>query len=703
MPDNRMEVEMPDGSVIDAPVGTPKAAIQARWELSRLQTAREQAATKATADRAAKAPGKTWLFDATSPELDAIDNEISKRKDIVAKAKADTGGFFDKAKYYAEQGASAVARGLLQLPAMAASAGMATDPQRYSNLSSGQPLADVGKLGRQPQTAGERYAARAIEGATGAVAGPMSAGTAPIRAGLTGAASSVGSEAAADVLGDNPVTRILGGVLGGGMASLATAPKTTRADLVREATQGSTEQELRDAQALMRESRTAGVPLNLSQAMPKGSNIDEMVAALAQNRAGKMTAETLHNQPGVTSTGVGLEISQLPGKVLTPQEAANNVQEATTKVIKDVKAARTSLTSPLYNAGGDLGASAPKEFGNTIDRFVNSAGVSPKVAQQALALKEELLASSANGQPRTQATDIKAAIDSFRGGIKNTLNPLDPKEQGQMKFLVDRLYQQLGTKSIPVAAGNAIYSQVSENVVDPLKKSVVGRLAGTAGAQADKEAVVSRLNSVFDNGTLPGAKSSDILTLEKSLRNSGQAEVFQDAAKTWLTNKLATATKTQGGRLAENTAGNLEAAFVKDPKAQQGLRDTLVALARSQGLPDASLLNGMQNMMKYVSAAARRPGPVAGTSPQQLEEASRSRIFGGIGNFSMMQPVRQPFKAIDDALNHDAYSFMDKLLNTPEGVDVLIKMGKEPTISKTTAQSLATVVGTAAGAEAGQK
>lgn len=698
-------VQMPDGSHVDLPDNPSpelKKAVQAKVELQGLQAQRERVFATATKARDTARPGQHWLFDATSPELDAIDGEISKRKDVIAKAKAETGGFVDKAKYYAGQGASAIARGLLQLPAMAASAGMATDPQRYANHSSGEPLADVGKLGMQPQTTGEKYTARAIEGAAGALTSPASAGAGLLRNMTTSAISSMSSEATADIFGDNPITRILGGVLGGGLTSLAMAPKTTRADLVREATQGSTEAQLRDAQALMRESKAAGVPLNLSQAMPKGSNIDEMVSALAQNRAGKMTAETLHNQPGVTSTGVGLEISQLPGKVLTPQEAANSVQEATTKVIKDVKAARTNLTSPLYNAGGDLGMSAPKEFGNTIDRFVNSAGVSPKVAQQALALKEELLASSANGKPRTQATDIKAAIDSFRGGIKNTLNPLDPKEQGQMKFLVDRLYQQLGTKSIPVAAGNAIYSQVSENVVDPLKKSVVGRLAGTAGAQADKEAVVSRLNSVFDNGTLPGAKSSDILTLEKSLRNSGQAEVFQDAAKTWLANKLATATKTQGGRLAEHTAGNLEAAFVKDPKAQQGLRDTLVALARSQGLPDASLLNGMQNMMKYVSAAARRPGPVAGTSPQQLEEASRSRIFGGIGNFSMMQPIRQPFKAIDEALNHDAYSFMDKLLNTPEGVDVLIKMGKEPTVSKTTAQSLATVVGTAAGAEAGK-
>jgi len=695
-------VQMPDGSKIDLPDNPSpelRQAVQAKVELMGLQSQRKQVFESATK---ARGPGR-WLFDATSPELDALDAEISKRQDVIAKAKAETGGFVDKAKYYAGQGASAIARGLLQLPAMAASAGMATDPQRYSAHSSGEPLADVGKLGMQPQTTGEKYAARGIEGAAGALTSPASAGAGLLRNMTTSAISSMSSEAAADIFGDNPITRIFGGLLGGGLTSAAMAPKTTRADLVREATQGSTEAQLRDAQALMRESKAAGVPLNLSQAMPKGSNIDEMVRALAQNRAGKMTAETLHNQPGVTSTGAGLEISQLPGKVLTPQEAANNVQGATTKVIQDVKQARTNLTSPLYNAGGDLGVSAPKEFGNTIDRFVNSAGVSPKVAQQALALKEELLKSSANGAPRTQATDIKAAIDSFRGGIKNTLNPLDPKEQGQMKFLVDRLYQQLGTKSIPVAAANTIYSQVSQNVVDPLKKSVVGRLAGTAGAQADKEAVVSRLNSVFDNGTLPGAKSSDILTLEKSLRNSGQAEVFQDAAKTWLANKLATATKQQGGRLSEHTAGNLEAAFVKDPKAQQGLRDTLVALARSQGLPDASFLNGVQNMMKYVSAAARRPGPVAGTSPQQLEEASRSRIFGGIGNFSMMQPVRQPFKAIDDALNHDAYSFMDKLLNTPEGVDVLIKMGKEPTVSKTTAQSLATVVGTATGAEAGKK
>ena len=695
-------VQMPDGSKIDLPDNPSpelRQAVQAKAELIGLQSQRKQVFESATK---ARGPGR-WLADATSPELEAIDGEISKREDVIAKAKAETGGFVDKAKYYAGQGASAIARGLLQLPAMAASAGMATDPQRYANHSSGEPLADVGKLGMQPQTTGEKYAARGIEGAAGALTSPASAGAGLLRNMTTSAISSMSSEAAADTFGDNPITRIFGGLFGGGLTSAAMAPKTTRADLVREATQGSTEKELRDAQALMRESKAAGIPLNLSQAMPKASNVAEMVAALAQNRAGKMTAETLHNQPGLAATGLDTEISGLPGtQYNSMQEAANEVQKATTQVTRNVKQARTDLTSPIFNSAGDLGSSAPKELAATIDRFVNSAGISPEVAKQAIALKKELLANSVNGAPRTKAADIKAAIDVFRKGIKSTVNPMEAKEQGDMKFLVEQLYGQLGAKSIPIRAANMLYSDLTKNVVGPLRASVIGRLAGPAGAQADREAVTSHLNRVFDSGTLPNAKTSDILTLERSLRGSGQQEVFQNAAKTWLVNKLVTATKTEGGRLAENTAGNLEATFVKDPKAQQGLRDILVGLARSQGLPDASLLNGMQNMMKYVSAAARRPGPVAGTSLQQLEEASRSRIFGGIGNFSMMQPIRQPFKAINDALNHDAYSFMDKLLNTPEGVDVLIKMGKEPTVSKTTAQSLATVVGTAAGTEAGK-
>lgn len=639
------------------------------------------------------------VAEGTSPEeVEAQAQELVK----TSEPKPDS-GLGHKLKLFG----SDILKGLASLPAMAADYGINTIPGGMGTMAPAPPI-QPGPLASKalqasmttPNTPAEQWQSAATQGAAGALVGPGGL-SAPLRTAFTGGMSGLGAKAGGDMGG--PLAALLGGVLGGGMASLATGTRGTKEALSREVLESTTEADLRKAAIFMEQAKQAGMPVNLSQAMPKSTNLDEMIAALSKSRHGKMTAAMLHGQPGAAATSLDMEIQQLPGQVQSWQGAANAAQTATSNVMANVKGARTALVEPLYKGAGNLGSKAPKELSSTIDRFVNSAGVSPKVAQEALALKEELLKSSINGAPRTNAQDIKAAIDSFRGGIKRTQNPLNPKEQGEMKFLVDQLSRQLATKSPLIGTANRLYSDVSRNVVDPLKKSVVGRLAGAAGAQPDKEAVASRVKAVFDAGTLPGSKTSDILTLERSLRGSGQQQVFQDVAKTWLADKLSTAAKQSGGRPSEGTAAAIESAFMADGKSRQGLTDVLVALARSKGLPDDSLQSGMKHMLSYVAAAARRPGPVAGTSPAELAQASRSGALRSAGNFTVLQPFRQVAKRLNDALNADAYSFMDRALNTPEGVELLIKMGKLPPHSPAASQALATFLGTAAGKDAGQE
>jgi hypothetical protein len=547
-------------------------------------------------------------------------------------------------------------------------------------------------------TAGRQVVRAGLEGAGGAYTGP-GALSAPLRTGITGAMSGIGAYAGGKLTNGNPIGSFAGGLAGGGAVSAATAPKTTRQSLVNTTLEGVSDAELATAQKIMDEARKVGVNLNLSQAMPTASNIDKLAEILANSKNGREIVKGLRQQPTDVAFAMEGELNRLPGKIKEPQGVANSVQDAATANIKSVKEARTALVSPLYNNAGDLGPKAPQELARAIEQMIQQPGTSPKVVAEARKLQSELLQSSVDGKPRTKAVDIKAAIDSFRGGIKNQLNPLDPLEQGQMKHIVSDLYGSLGTKSPIIKTANTIYQDVTERVVDPLKKSVVGRMATTGGSQADREAVRSKVFSVLDAGSVPGAPTSEILTLERSLRNGKQPEVFQDAVKTWLATKVSEATAKTGGRPSEGVAANLERVLGGNDIKQQGLQDVLVGLARSQGLPDDALLPGMQNLMRYVASAARRPGKVSGVSTQDIEEASRNRITGGVGNFSAVQPIRQPFQAVDDWLNADAYGFMDKLLTTPEGVATLRKLGKTPIVSKGMTDTLSTFLATQAAQE----
>lgn len=537
-----------------------------------------------------------------------------------------------------------------------------------------------------------------VEGATGALLGPGGV-SAPIRTALTGAAAGLGSEVGGELTGNSMAGSLAGGLAGGGLAGLAMAPKTTRGALAGQALEGVKDADLAMAQRIMEEARSQGISLNLSQAMPSPSNIDQLVGILANSPNGKEIVRQLRQQPEAVNMAMGGGMSGLPGKVVDPQVAANRMQDATTDIIKDVKSARTALVSPLYNNAGDLGIPTTRSLSTQIDQFNRQAGISPKVVAKAQALQRELLESSANGKPRTDAADIKAAIDSFQGGIKDTMSPLSPQEQGQMKYLVKQLYGNLQSRSPVLKAADKIYSGVSESVVDPLKKSVVGRLATPTGALPDREAARGKVFGILDAGTIPGSKTSEILTLEKSLRGGKQQETFLDTAKTWMAKKVAEASTQQGGRQSEQTAGNIERAFLGDETKQQGFKDVMVGMARAQGLPDDALLGGMQNLLRFVSAAARRPGKVMGTTESALEDASRGKLTRAAGNFSMIQPFRAVGQRLDDALNADAYRFMDRLLTTPEGVATLREMGKTSVMSKKMTDALSTFLATQAADE----
>jgi len=148
-------------------------------------------------------------------------------------------------------------------------------------------------------------------------------------------------------------------------------------------------------------------------------------------------------------------------------------------------------------------------------------------------------------------------------------------------------------------------------------------------------------------------------------------------------------------RFPENAAERLTKVF-GNPElpstASQGMKDSLVALARSQDLPEDSLVKGFENVQRFLAAASRRPGGVGdsrfdvkaaaqGTN-QELLRTNENAILAGL---------RVRFRAMKEA---DAYNFMDKLVTTPEGVETLIKLGKQPPMSEAAANTLATFYGT---------
>jgi len=781
----RIQVQMPDGSIIDAPEGTTKAQIAAKY-----------------AKMGGKVPEEPGMFDGA---IDAVKN-------------IGTG----------------LAKGFGGLATLAGDA-FADDPQtRMAVAAAGgkQPkVGDVSRMvagmGYQPKTAPERYAQSISAGVGGALFPGPGLVSAPVKQMAIGGASGLGAEVGNQLSGNNPLAAIGGGILGGGLTGLATSLKGNAPALARETLEGVSPQQLQQAQGNMQQAQAAGIPINLSQAMQRPSNIDSMVQALANSRYGKNVTQQLNNQPDQVAIGMEEGLRQLPGQLRAPQVVANNAQETATRVIENAKSARgqawkstlqkgreklqskadaavqmaearlgtmkarqkqaadieaakvpptpetaiptgvgatksgillddpgrgraaldqidsaagrnslNSGESLILGANGRPIATPPKagsmegfeadvaNAGRDLESARNAAANTKNVPQSAVSETYRSLTSEAASRPNTglgaAILDLRdRLIDGERGFItdadqlNNILKDVTTRlktptlntpgvDAGDAKFLgsiVQQLRSDWGDKFGPLREANANFKQITDEVVNPLKKSVIGDIAGKRGAMPDAEAVRSKLTSVFDAGTVPGSKSSDILKLEKAFRGvtgedglSGSA-AYQDAVKSWMAGKVSAASQLKGNRIDENIAGNLEKAFRGNDTKAQGFRDMLVGLARSEGKPDGTYVKGMENFLKVTSMAARRPGRVQGLSAGDASDVAGQTLATRNGQ-TTWSPLRGLLIRWSERVNADAYKEMDRLLTSPEGVDMLQKLAKVPATSPLAQTAVATFLGT---------
>jgi hypothetical protein len=823
-------------------------------------------------------------------------------------------GFFDTVKDTAANVGTHLVKGFTGLATMAGDA-MADDPQvrlgvdaaeKAQGLPTGsrQPrvgelMQQVGKLGYQPKNGTEKVIAALAAGAGGGLSGP-GAVLAPAKAALTGMGAAVGSELAGEATNHNPAATLIGGVLGGGVTGMAVNMRGNTQALAREALRDTKPQDLEAAKQAMLEAQKAGVPVNLSQAMPNPSNVDTIVNTLANSRYGTKVTKQLRAQPQQVEMGMEDQLLNLPGQVRAPQTVANNAQEVATQIINGAKQGRSEAWRAAFDrelgklqdlAKGNLRAAVAKaaeaatKFKRTaqgeaalqgqIDtsaqgvlarkqaehaaavaaiRQRNDAAMAehekalanwkpdthmepvpagmgsdgaqnffelPQFGQDAAArvaargLRNEVMPEVANGrgviqledgssaaakygkpqppqQPKLESyppapqleagtfpksapaarqeldaangavgdarkalqnvgelpqdavsaaykrltreaearpnTGLGAAILELRDKLvrsasegfitnveqlnnilKDTTNKLkapdlatkglDAGDTKMLGGLVNELRDGWGAKFSPYREANATYREVTDTVVNPLKKSVVGEIAGRRGALPDADAVKTKLMGVFNAGTVPGAKSSEILALEKQFRNVKESEAsvagsaaYQDAAKTWMASKISEASRVQGGRVDPNIASRLEQTFLGNDTKAQGFKDMLVGLARSQGKPDGTYVEGVTKFLKVASMAARRPGTVQGVSEGGAAEIA-GRTIANAGGSTTVNPLRNLMLRWSERLQADAYKEMDRLLTSPEGVDMLQTLAKKPALSPAAQAAISTFLG----------
>jgi hypothetical protein len=552
-----------------------------------------------------------------------------------------------------------------------------------------------GTLVDKPKTTAGKYAATIGEGALGTLLSPGSA----VKNAIIGGSSGGGSEAAASLFGDNMVTRLLGGLAGGGVAGLATAPKTNAGEMAKSALQGVDDVELQLAKDRMVEAVKNGRQINVSQAMGRDSNLDKLVDVLSNSKEGVKTVDLLRNQPAHAVDAVGKFQNQLPGAIRPETAMANQVQSAATNRIDDLKRQRTKLWEDTLANSGSGGAlpipaaiDAIKDLGQRAAKYPNT-----KQAAWLDGLRGKLVDDV--GMPLTDPKQINQILKEAANDLKPQGLQASGIDIGTAKYLggvIDDMRASYGAAFKPIRDANSSYKGFTENTLNPVREGPIGTLAGVSGSIEGKAAAKGKLEAIFNKGSNEDASGvSDILTVARQLKASGEGSTFLDGAKTWLSNKVQDSIKTVGERGNDDVAAVLHKAFFETGKQKQGFRDTMAGVADIHGVPPKSLVDGAEQFFNYLGQLSRRPSSVGGIGGQDFRRLAEDSLFGKLGQVSVVTPLRQPVLKYVDWLRSNSYKAMDDLVNTPEGIDMLQKLAKSSTIGPAQATAMATFLSTA--------
>lgn len=545
-------------------------------------------------------------------------------------------------------------------------------------------------FGVKPESSGEKFADQAIQGGVG---GFSTGGAAPLRAAVAGGSAGAGGEIAARLFGDNPMTRILGalggGGVGGAVANFAGGVRPQLRNLANQALEGIDPAQLKAAEAFAAKSAAEGVKIDLAQALEAvgtpPSNLTRIRDILANNQSGDKVQATLRRQPVDLKNLVDETVFKLPGDVRQPGDAANSVAEAATGAVNSAKAARSAAVRPLYAAAGDLSKNVNRDFFDAVVDAQTKPGATEGTVAALQKVLNKLQSAPSTQTSMTHALDYDSLISDLTGPFKGTpLSPADPKTAGQIKAIAGQLNQILQKASPELAQAESTFRNISRSTIDPLKQGPVGQLATKAGYKPDTQASVARLSTLFANGVDPTATgTSEILTLARKLKAENPA-AFPDAVKTHLSKVMGDAFESSQGGMpgaSEDAAERLWTNVFSKPRQMKGVQEMAAGIATSYGLPQADVVRGLNNLAQITKAVKSRPDSIGGLQSSEVTQLGGANSLSNLLRVFGIAPFATPARKLEAMQLARTFGKFDELLTSPEGAKTLAEIGKRRPMS----------------------
>ena len=528
----------------------------------------------------------------------------------------------------------------------------------------------------KPETNLGKAVGAVAEGVGAGVAGP---GGFTRTAAAIGGAAGAGGEAAARMFGDNPLTRFLGGIVGGGVPAIATSIVPNAERMIRTSTKGVTPQDWRRAEVLDEILKAEGMPALKSQLLGEGSTLDDVVGQASSNQ---FVRPTLIN----SMRNVGPRTAEAVGKFQT-QNLGLGVDERR-DLLADIQRSAKAADEAAVNRSNVAYRSAMPEGGQYSYDYVEG-------------LKADIidLANSEKYGPGTQGGNtLKAwaekhltlpegetmAATTLNNMVKD-LNQLRTQE-GWKGLPTDDLKRLLKESTPEFDAARQAKRAVMQADVNPRREGLAGQIMRMGGGPQEGKYTVTGdvVKMVFPaDKAQPGA-------ITKLASDIGGDKVG-DLLREHLSTSLETALK--GVKVNPQAPANFVEAVAGTPAQRRNVEAALLATARANGVNPYAVRNGFYNLMKALGTY-KDVKISGGIDPASTGfEAGRS-LAGGL-----IAPASRVGRFFWERATASTYQKIADIVTSPDGLKTLEKIARTENAKKKEAL-LRAVLASAYGSEA---
>lgn len=461
----------------------------------------------------------------------------------------------------------------------------------------------VGQRGGSP----EGYAASTLEGASaGAPFGPTGA--------LLGGIAGAGGEFGERITG-SPWGRLVGSLGTSVPAGLFASLRRPTGSVLNDVLEGTTPQQMRDAQRLVDNARTQGITLTGPEAIAqvKGSSREPVLGiqrVVEQSRGGgPLMNEIMSDRSGQNATAFGRVLDRVGPQVTDPTSIAPRVQGAAEDVITTARQAGNARARPFYEQAAT----------DRMDQANFSALTKDPVVREAVSkvLKDPFY--GVVGQPPTSISVLDAA-KKYLDDVASAASKTGENNKARIASgSIDDILRTADSVSPAYPQARSIVAKNMREVVEPLQRQPVGQLAEATTFPAQRKILFPA-----DPETLTPKAVRETITRLRMRDDTAARDLTRQFLETQfekVTKDLASGGNEYGGALfASRIQGN----------TKQG--ENIRAAIQSVGGNDA--LTGFNRFISIMQAQGKRqaPGSMTNQNKEIADELSRGGIAGELAS-----------------------------------------------------------------------